>query len=51
MSEYTKSSKATSNDLWGHQVAEGGKSRALRLREEDRATPYGALPGRMSQRP
>jgi hypothetical protein len=37
MSEYTKSSKATSNDLWGHQVAEGGKSRALRLREEEEA--------------
>lgn len=35
MSEYTKSSKATSNDLWGHEGAEGGKSRALRLREEE----------------
>ena len=37
MSEYTKSSKATSNDLWGHQTADGGKSRALRLREDEEA--------------
>ena len=37
MGDYTKSSKATSNDLWGHETAEGGKSRALRLREAEEA--------------
>ena len=37
MAEYSKSSKATSNDLWGHETASGGKSRALRLREEEEA--------------
>ena len=35
MGDYTKSSKATSNDLWGHAAGEGGKTRALRLREEE----------------
>lgn len=37
MSDYTKSSKATSNDLWGHEAAQGGKTRAVRLREEEEA--------------